>query len=166
MFPTQSKFFINKLFIIIGKCFCLSCHTSSSLSDAVSRILPNYLATYVAIATVMIANPCLYRCSTRDMERIITTSSGQFTSRERDIMDAIKMKFSIINVVFYICWIPNLLNGILLWTLWFHLPATWIISIWYIMVRPNCTLSLKNPLYCIHHYYFNNNDFNLFSNSS
>lgn len=61
-------------------------------------------------------------------------SSGQFTSREREIIDAIKMKFFIINIVFYICWIPNLINGILLWTLWFHLPATWIITIWYIMV--------------------------------
>lgn len=83
----------------------------------------------------MIANPYLYCYSSKDMERIITGSSGQFTSRERDIMDAIKIKFSIINIVFYICWIPNLLNGILLWTLWFHLPATWIISLWYIMVR-------------------------------
>lgn len=75
------------------------------------------------------------------MERIITASSGQFTSRERDIMDAIKMKFCVINVVFYICWIPNLINGVLLWTLWFHLPEGWIITLWYIMVS-TCNILL------------------------
>ncbi|XP_019866608.1 G-protein coupled receptor 143 isoform X2 [Aethina tumida] len=110
-----------------------NCHTSSSLRTAIYRILPNYIATYVPIATVMIANPCLYKDSIRDMQRIITSTSGQFTSRERDIIDAVKLKFSVINIVFYICWVPNLVNGILLWTLWFHLPATCVIVIWYIM---------------------------------
>ena len=114
---------------------CCSCHTTTSLKTAVVRILPNYVATYVPIATVMIANPCLYHKSSRDMEQIITSASGQFTSREREILDAIKVKFSVINFVFYLCWIPNLLNGILLWTLWFQLPAEWIIAIWYIMVK-------------------------------
>lgn len=110
------------------------------------RILPNYFATYIPITVVMVANPCLYRHSSKDMERIITTSSGQFTSRERDIIDAIKMKFSIINVVFYICWVPNLINGVLLWTLWFHLPAAWIISLWYIMVCTKMGFITYNPI--------------------
>lgn len=126
----------------IKKCF--SCHTSSSLRTAIYRILPNYIATYVPIATVMIANPCLYKDSIRDMQRIITSTSGQFTSRERDIIDAVKLKFSVINIVFYICWVPNLVNGILLWTLWFHLPATCVIVIWYIMVSPY----MKMFVYC------------------
>lgn len=112
-----------------------SCHTSTSLSTAIFRILPNYFATYIPIAVVMLANPCLYRHSTNDMEKIIMSTSGQFTTRERDILDAIKIKFSVINIVFYICWLPNLLNGILLWTLWFHLPDRWIITIWYVMVN-------------------------------
>lgn len=82
----------------------------------------------------MIANPCLYHHSTKDMERIITGISGQCTSRERDIIDAIKFKFFIINIIFYICWIPNLINAILLWTLWFDLPVDFIIATWYAMV--------------------------------
>lgn len=110
---------------------------STSLQSAIFRILPNYIFTYLPIATVMIANPCFYRCSTKDMEEIITSASGQFTSREREILDAIKIKFSVINLVFYICWVPNLINGVLLWTLWFHLPDEWIIVVWYIMVIQN-----------------------------
>lgn len=82
----------------------------------------------------MIVNPWLYCLSTRDMETIITSTSGQFTNRERELIEAVKLKFSVINIVFYVCWIPNLLNGIMLWTLWYHLPAEFIIIFWYIMV--------------------------------
>ncbi|XP_044272227.1 G-protein coupled receptor 143-like isoform X2 [Tribolium madens] len=121
-----------------------NCHTASSLNAAILRILPNYIATYVPVATVMIANPYLYHHSSKDMEEIITSASGQFTSREREILDAIKIKFSVINFVFYLCWVPNLLNGILLWTLWFHLPAEWIIAIWYIMALMNPLQALFN----------------------
>lgn len=118
-----------------------SCHTATNLSTALLRILPNYIVTYVPILIVMIANPILYRSSTKDMEFLITSSLGQLTSRERDVMDTIKIKFSLINIVFYLCWIPNLINGILLWTLWFNLPIKGIIIVWYIMVR-RCTFVL------------------------
>ncbi|CAH1156202.1 unnamed protein product [Phaedon cochleariae] len=123
-----------------------NCHTSSSLKSAILRILPNYIATYIPIATIMVANPCLYRHSVKDMERIITTTSGQITSRERDLIDTVKLKFSVINIVFYICWMPNLLNGILLWILWFHLPVKCIISIWYLMALLNPLQALFNCL--------------------
>lgn len=112
-----------------------SCHTTPNFKTAIVRILPNYIATYVPITIVMIANPILYRSSSKDMERLLTSTLGQLTRRERDVMDTIKIKFSLINVVFYICWIPNLINGILLWSLWFHLPIKITIAIWYIMVR-------------------------------
>ncbi|XP_023029086.1 G-protein coupled receptor 143 [Leptinotarsa decemlineata] len=123
-----------------------NCHTSSSLRTAVLRILPNYVLTYLPISITMIANPCLYRHSTKDMERIITSTSGQFTSKERSLIDSIKLKFSAINIVFYICWTPNLLNGILLWVLWFHLPVSFIITLWYIMAFMNPLQALFNCL--------------------
>lgn len=123
-----------------------NCHTAPSLSTALMRILPNYIVTYVPILIVMIANPVLYRSSTKDMEFLITSSLGQLTSREREIMDTIKMKFSLINFVFYICWIPNLINGILLWSLWFQLPIKVIIVVWYIMALINPLQALLNSL--------------------
>ncbi|CAH0554404.1 unnamed protein product [Brassicogethes aeneus] len=123
-----------------------NCHTSSSLQAAIYRILPNYIATYAPIATVMIANPVLYKYSVKDMRQIITSTSGQFTSKERDVIDAVKIKFSVINIAFYVCWVPNLINGVLLWTLWFHLPATCVISIWYLMALLNPLQALLNCL--------------------
>ncbi|KAG5878284.1 hypothetical protein JTB14_033085 [Gonioctena quinquepunctata] len=123
-----------------------NCHTSSSLKTAVLRILPNYILTYIPIATIMIANPCLYLHSKKDMEWIITSTSGQFTSKERKMIDAIKLKFFVINIVFYICWLPNLLNGTLLWILWFRLPVKCLIILWYIMALMNPLQALINCL--------------------
>ncbi|CAG9760843.1 unnamed protein product [Ceutorhynchus assimilis] len=123
-----------------------NCHTSSSWCKALVRILPNYIVTYVPMLVVMIANPILYRYSIKDMKNIITCSSGQFTSRERDILEAIKIKFSVINMVFYICWVPNLINGVMLWSQWFHLPEEYMIAVWYVMAFTNPLQAFFNAL--------------------
>lgn len=123
-----------------------NCHTSTSLETALYRILPNYIATYVPITVVMIANPILYYHSITDMKEIITSTSGQFTSREREILEAIKIKFCVINTVFYVCWIPNLINGVLLWSFWFHLPVEFVMGIWYIMAFTNPLQAFFNSL--------------------
>lgn len=44
-----------------------------------------------------------------------------------------------INVVFYICWMPNLICGLILWTSWHNLPDRFISVIWYMM-------AILNPL--------------------
>ena len=118
--------------------FFSSCHNLTSLSTAVLRILPNYCATYVLLAVVMIVNPVLYVGSTKDLQNAVTCSLAQFTGRERKLVQTIRLKFAFTNIVYYVCWIPNLINGILLWTLWFQLPVKIIITLWYIMV---CNLS-------------------------
>ncbi|XP_018336904.1 G-protein coupled receptor 143-like [Agrilus planipennis] len=123
-----------------------NCHVNTTLMDTLTRILPNYLATYIPMATVMIANPCLYLFSTRDMQKIITCSSGQYTNRERDLLDAVRVKFSTINCVFYLCWLPNLINGLLIWTLWFNLPVELLTNIWYMMAFTNPLQALFNSL--------------------
>jgi len=112
-----------------------SCHNMMSLSSVILRILPNYFATYVLLAVVMITNPILYVASTRDFETAVLHSMAQMTSRERKLIQTIRLKFALINVVYYVCWTPNLINGILLWTSWFQLPIKAIITLWYIMVR-------------------------------
>ncbi|KAK7870727.1 hypothetical protein R5R35_009879 [Gryllus longicercus] len=123
-----------------------NCHNLNSLSSALFHILPNYFATYVPIAVVMIANPVLYMSSSQDVERLISMSFNQFTSKERELVDAIKLKFCLINFVFYFCWLPNILNGILLWTLWFNLPESIIIGLWYVMAVTNPLQALCNSL--------------------
>ncbi|KAL1495066.1 hypothetical protein ABEB36_010543 [Hypothenemus hampei] len=123
-----------------------NCHTSVSFTTAFLRIFPNYFVTYLPIIIVMIINPILYMKSIKDMKNIITCSSGQFTTREREILEAVKIKFGIINAVFYLCWLPNLVNGVLLWTLWSDLPANSVIIIWYIMGFANPLQAFFNAL--------------------
>jgi len=52
----------------------------------------------------------------------VITSSGRFTSNERRQLRILRLKFLSINLVFLFCWLPNLINAIAVWTLWFHLP--------------------------------------------
>ncbi|XP_006613668.1 G-protein coupled receptor 143-like isoform X2 [Apis dorsata] len=62
-----------------------NCHNLTSLSTAILRILPNYCATYVLLAVVMIVNPLLYFGSTRDLQTAVTCSLAQITGRERKL---------------------------------------------------------------------------------
>ncbi|XP_071644231.1 G-protein coupled receptor 143 [Temnothorax longispinosus] len=123
-----------------------NCHSLTSLSSALLRILPNYFATYVLLAVVMIANPILYVASTRDLETAVLHSMAQMTGRERRLIQTVRLKFALINVVYYVCWTPNLINGILLWTLWFQLPIKAIITLWYIMAVTNPLQAFFNAI--------------------
>ncbi|XP_012346223.1 G-protein coupled receptor 143 isoform X2 [Apis florea] len=62
-----------------------NCHNLTSLSTTILRILPNYCATYVLLAVVMIVNPLLYFASTRDLQTAVTCSLAQITGRERKL---------------------------------------------------------------------------------
>ncbi|KAJ8681226.1 hypothetical protein QAD02_017013 [Eretmocerus hayati] len=122
------------------------CHSLNTLSSAIFRILPNYIATYGLLTSVMIANPILYISSTKDLQNVVARSMGQMTGRERKLVHSIKIKFAMTNLVYYVCWLPNLINGILLWTLWFHLPVGFIITLWYIMAVTNPLQAFFNAL--------------------
>ncbi|XP_038215818.1 G-protein coupled receptor 143-like [Zerene cesonia] len=123
-----------------------TCHNLTSLSSVLLRILPNYCATYVPIALVMILNPIIYMMAGRNIEMAIALPLAQFTSKERRVVDALRLKFFLINVVFYVCWLPNLINGILIWTMWFNMPVKVIITIWYIMALMNPMQALLNAM--------------------
>lgn len=122
------------------------CHNLPSVTSALYKILPNYFASYVPIAIVMIANPIIYMFSSKNVETAISLPLAQFTSKERRVVDALRLKFFFINIVFYICWLPNLLNGILLWTMWFSVPINAVVVIWYIMALLNPMQALLNAL--------------------
>jgi hypothetical protein len=86
------------------------------------------------MAAIMIVNPILYFCSTQDVRFIISVRLGQYTQRERNAVDGIKTKFLFIIITFYICWLPNLICGVLIWSVWLKLPEKLIVSLWYVMV--------------------------------
>lgn len=95
---------------------------------------------------VMIVNPTLYSFSSKEIDKQLSLRLNQVTSRERRIMKIFKLKFSSINIIFYICWIPNLINGILLWTYWYDLPVKLMIIVWYLMAILNPLQALLNAL--------------------
>lgn len=95
---------------------------------------PNYLVSYLPLLTVMIINPILYYNSSQVVHIIVSQYLSQYTNRERLIVDMIKIKFSLINVAFYVCWLPNIINAILIFSSWNMFPKRVVISIWYIMV--------------------------------
>ncbi|XP_034840628.1 G-protein coupled receptor 143-like [Maniola hyperantus] len=123
-----------------------TCHNISSISTAFLRILPNYCVTYLPIAVVMIVNPIVYVMASKKIEMAVALPLAQFTSKERRVVDTLRLKFFLINAVFYVCWVPNLINGFLLWTMWFNMPVKVIISIWYIMALLNPMQALLNAL--------------------
>ncbi|XP_034231570.1 G-protein coupled receptor 143-like [Thrips palmi] len=123
-----------------------NCHNLKSLGSAVLHILPNYLATYVPMAVVMVANPILYCDVARAVHTAVVCSLAQFTSKERGLVDTVRLKLALINLAFYACWLPNIINGILLWTLWYDLPTNVIISLWYIMAVMNPLQALFNSM--------------------
>lgn len=122
------------------------CHDISKFSTAILRVLPNYCVTYLPMIMVMIVNPTLYSFSSKEIDKQLSLRLNQVTSRERKIMKIFKLKFSSINIIFYICWIPNLINGILLWTYWYDLPVKLMIVVWYLMAILNPLQALLNAL--------------------
>ncbi|KAF7989156.1 hypothetical protein HCN44_007466 [Aphidius gifuensis] len=123
-----------------------NCHGSVNLKTALLKIMPNYIATYGLMTFVMIVNPILYNLSNNDIHKAVTCNAGQITRRERKIFKTIKLKFALTNIVFLICWLPNLINGILLWILWFNLPVKIVIILWYIMAITNPLQAFFNAI--------------------
>ncbi|XP_063596640.1 G-protein coupled receptor 143-like [Penaeus indicus] len=118
----------------------LNCH--SQAVNPYLRFLPNYLSTFIPIVIVMIGNPILYCIAFSRVEKQIMSARGRFTHSERRVVDGLRKKFLLINGVFYLCWLPNIINGIVLWTSWNNLPKTFIITVWYLM-------AILNPLQAV-----------------
>lgn len=115
--------------------FCFSCHNSGSDAETFLRLLPNYFVTYTPIATVMLVCPVLYLWSIQRIRLLVTNCLGQVTKKERGVITSVRLRFGLINLAFYVCWLPNLINGIIIWVAWYNLPAKLLITLWYMMVR-------------------------------
>jgi ocular albinism type 1 protein len=106
--------------------------------------MPNYLLNYGPILFVMIANPIIYVQCSNEVNRQLILRNGQYTNTERQIHDLFKIKFSLINIIFYICWLPNVINAVLMWSMWSMLGrrntiGAIVVINWYI-------IAIFNPL--------------------
>lgn len=127
-------------------CTNFSCHDIHDLGTALIRVMPNYVLNNGLILAVMIVNPLLYVKCSKEVDRQLIQRYGQYTNNERHIHDVFKMKFMLINLVFYICWLPNIINSVLMWMMWFNLPARVIVYIWYIIAILNPLQAFLNVL--------------------
>ncbi|XP_050436169.1 G-protein coupled receptor 143-like [Adelges cooleyi] len=133
MFPAVFTFFgLSFLYTPNANCYNLSPN-----ENAVIKFLPNYFLTFVPIITVMIANPILYGISTKYIYHIITSYMAQYSTKERKMLDLFKLRFALINLGFYLCWSPNLINALIVWTSWDNLPSGIMLTLWYLMAILN-----------------------------
>ena len=111
--------------------------------NALMQYLPNHIATYIPIVITCLATPILFISAFRQAETSMQRRYARYTTTERRLIDSLKVKFVLIVSVFYLCWMPNLVNGLILWTSWNNLPMTWIVANWYLMVNHFFSLSAK-----------------------
>lgn len=114
----------------------------------VAHVLPNYLCAHIPLLFTMITNPVLYVLSSKKVNELLTKTFGQFSYQERKLARALKQKFFDIVLVFYVCWLPNMVNCLLLWTMWNRLTEIrdLIIAVWYIMAVLNPLQAVLNSL--------------------
>lgn len=62
---------------LIHVSLCFRCHNLNSVTSALIKVLPNYFATYMPIATVMIVNPIMYLLSSKDIEMAVALPLAQ-----------------------------------------------------------------------------------------
>lgn len=115
----------NKIFH--SSCFCAS-------EDSFWKFFPNYIVSFLPMITVMIANPILFISASFAVQTLVAQYLSQYTNRERHIVDMIKIKFGLINLSFYTCWLANIINAFLIYYYWNDLPRRLIVAMWYIMV--------------------------------
>ncbi|XP_050532273.1 G-protein coupled receptor 143-like isoform X2 [Daktulosphaira vitifoliae] len=123
-----------------------NCYNMSPSENAVLKFFPNYLLTFIPIISVMIANPILYGFSTKYIYHIITSYMAQYSTKERKILDLFKTRFFFMNLGFYLCWGPNLINAIIVWTSWDNLPAGLMLTLWYLMAFLNPMQAFFNTI--------------------
>ncbi|ELU04074.1 hypothetical protein CAPTEDRAFT_206680 [Capitella teleta] len=111
---------------------------------SLKNLLPHYLVTYIPILLFMILNPFLYSKASTAVEESLR-SGGLYTNVERLILTNLKKKFLFVVLVFYFCWLPNVLNGVLL-IFKRHIPSYVYLALWQYMAVVNPVQALLNCL--------------------
>ncbi|XP_062595608.1 uncharacterized protein LOC134256951 [Saccostrea cucullata] len=86
--------------------------TCFSLSITKSAIV--YLLFLSPVVIVMLGNPIIFYQAGKSAKRALIWHYGRYTSSERKLVDAIHTKFYLILIIYFVCWIPNLVNAVLL----------------------------------------------------
>ncbi|XP_043224462.1 uncharacterized protein LOC122382759 isoform X1 [Amphibalanus amphitrite] len=121
-----------------------NCHAQGT--NSFLRHFPNYMCVYLPLVTVLVSCPILVRLSLSRIRARIANTSNRFSNRERRTLLYLRFKFVCIIVAFYLCWLPNLVNGVLLWSTWPQVPVQPVVVIWYFMAVLNPLQAVLNSL--------------------
>uniref|UniRef100_A0A4W4GRM9 G-protein coupled receptor 143 n=1 Tax=Electrophorus electricus TaxID=8005 RepID=A0A4W4GRM9_ELEEL len=89
----------------------------SSCKNGLLHAIPHYVTTYAPLLLVLTVNPPLFALTVTSVTSLLKGPQGIYTENERRLGTEIKIRFFKIFLVFFICWLPNLINESLLFYL-------------------------------------------------
>ncbi|KAI4898781.1 hypothetical protein NFI96_006421 [Prochilodus magdalenae] len=89
----------------------------SSCENGLQHAIPHYVTTYAPLLLVLLVNPILFTRTVAAVTSLLKGRQGIYTENERRLGTEIKIRFFKILLVFFICWLPNLINETLLFYL-------------------------------------------------
>ncbi|XP_066497295.1 G-protein coupled receptor 143 [Hoplias malabaricus] len=89
----------------------------SSCENGLQHAIPHYVTTYAPLLLVLLVNPILFSRTVTAVTSLLKGRQGIYTENERRLGTEIKIRFFKILLVFFICWLPNLINESLLFYL-------------------------------------------------
>ncbi|XP_070832028.1 G-protein coupled receptor 143 [Chaetodon auriga] len=89
----------------------------SDCEQGLQHAIPHYVTTYAPMLLVLVANPVFFNRTISAVTSLLKGRQGIYTENERRLANEIKIRFFKIMLVFFICWVPNIINESLLFFL-------------------------------------------------
>ncbi|XP_008273853.1 G-protein coupled receptor 143 [Stegastes partitus] len=89
----------------------------SDCEQGLQHAIPHYVTTYAPMLLVLVANPVFFNRTISAVTSLLKGRQGIYTENERKLANEIKIRFFKIMLVFFICWVPNIINESLLFYL-------------------------------------------------
>lgn len=89
----------------------------SDCEQGLQHAVPHYVTTYAPMLLVLTVNPVFFNRTISAVTSLLKGRQGIYTENERRLASEIKMRFFKIMLVFFICWVPNIINESLLFFL-------------------------------------------------
>ncbi|XP_034069166.1 G-protein coupled receptor 143 [Gymnodraco acuticeps] len=89
----------------------------SDCEQGLQHAIPHYVTTYAPMLLVLVANPIFFNRTISAVTSLLKGRQGIYTENERRLANEIKIRFFKIMLVFFICWVPNIINESLLFYL-------------------------------------------------
>ncbi|XP_070304841.1 G-protein coupled receptor 143 isoform X2 [Salvelinus sp. IW2-2015] len=99
------------VFLVVRRSAGISCE------NGLQHAIPHYITTYAPLLLVLIVNPTLFARTVSAVTSLLKGRQGIYTENERRLGTEIKIRFFKIMLVFFICWLPNIINESLLFYL-------------------------------------------------